>query len=384
MGYSKTEELSTYVQQQIITSNEDVITFSRRNNCTIYGAAADALERNTVALDEFAENIAAHFAAMRALQITREYEESRGFVEKWIKNNELNVTQMQAKRDLETSIVNGTVQGLIKGTFFATKKGLSVLENRKIKAEIWDFLHSFAAELTDNKITIFPAVDAVLRNYYSQLFSKKAGEDLIYHNNPRSTSSLVGIDEVQAENIALLLYQLYAQKHLTSYYAEEKTHDLESLAKEYISLGFFGSSALEMIGKFEAINAAGGFEFGRTNTALQGLYHNLSISIPHIDASRAKMINREFSKYVPNGDKQRVTGMIAKGAITAAATAGGIALENPFLLKIAAGSATSLFSDLSETEIIGNCLVASGISETDVKTCILDAQRKQKELPPVL
>ena len=64
------------------------------------------------------------------------------------------------------------------------------------------------------------------------------------------------------------------------------------------------------------------------------------------------------------------TGLIAAGALT----------ENPVLLKVAAASATSLFKDLSGTETIGNILKLSGVQDKDVRECLVEARKIQKQL----
>ena len=198
-------------------------------------------------------------------------------------------------------------------------------------------------------------------------------------------SLFIPSNTAEAENAALILYYIYMTKHDKSVYFESKERDFENLMMIWTCMGIFGNNAETLIRNYELMEKGRAFEYGRLNSAIQMLHNNLLISIPDINRSQARKINNELLQYVPNGDKQlacrRAAKFVTKAGIAAAASLIGTATVDPLLLNVAASSALSLYSDLSETEIIGNCLRESGVDDRAIKKCIESARKTQKELP---
>ena len=103
---------------------------------------------------------------------------------------------------------------------------------------------------------------------------------------------------------------------------------------------------------------------------------------------KAREINNEMLLYVPNGDKQlaarKVGKIIEKSLIATGGVVGGIKTSNPVLLETAASAAVSLLNDLSDTEMIGNCLNDAGLDENKVRKCIDEAKKKQAMNPGIV
>ena len=72
--------------------------------------------------------------------------------------------------------------------------------------------------------------------------------------------------------------------------------------------------------------------------------------------------------------------MITKATIMTASAIAGVEMGNPILIETAATTATSLFKDLEDTEVIGNCLEECGVDSGSIKNCIENAKLEQKKL----
>lgn len=162
---------------------------------------------------------------------------------------------------------------------------------------------------------------------------------------------------------------------------DDDKKDFNKLIEYWEWLGVYGTQQEQMLYKMDQLDKGNADEFDRMNKLTQSFYTNLTISVPNIDQTIAQNINRELLKYVPNGDKKlavRKAGkIVTKAAIIAASGIAGATISNPILLNTAAIAATSLLSDLQNTEVIGKCLNESGIDDTFVKSCIEEAKRKQ-------
>ena len=191
-------------------------------------------------------------------------------------------------------------------------------------------------------------------------------------------------EKYQQENIALILYLLYIQKHSSDCYYKDKDKDKLMLISMWSVVGILGFEARELFEKYEKMTLGNVWEMGRIATVTQNIYRNLMISIPNINMKKAEEVNRQMLSYVPNGDRQymaqRSAKMITKTAIMTASAIIGSETGNPVLIETAATTASSLFKDLENTEIVGNCLKECGVDDGSIKNCIESAKIEQKKL----
>ncbi len=383
MEASEKQEIAVYARDQGITTSNDTVDQLKNGGYTVYGAVADMLERNTEPINKAAEGVGAFVASKKAYQITREYEESRSFFEKWIKNNPLKQQQMEQQRAFTAEAIDVGVQAAIKGGYYAVKKGLKLIDETAVRNSVWMLLYSFGNQLTNQNIGAYSMVHAQMLGYYMQLFHPRKMPDGI--TPPKEfMAPFSPRNDIQRENMAQLLYQIFHVKHFNGVHEDEFSKDLEQLFGCYLVLGYDINTAQHMLEIFDNLNQSGLSESVRIPQLLQSFYSNLAISMPNIDISRTRRINYELLKYVPNGGRQEIGKFVSKAAITGIATAGGLATGNPIFLRVAAGGAMSMFKDLGKTEIIGNCLKESGITAEEIKLCFDAAKKKQQELPPVL
>ena len=312
--------------ERLITTNNEVLDEYQRNGYTIYGAAANALERRTEAVNQIAEKAGAYFAERKAAQITIDYEESRSFFEKYIKNNEIKLRQMEQERAFKSAVTDAGIQAAIKVSYYAAKKTLQFIDDRQTKAAIWSLLLSYADTLTNRSIGDYHTVMMQLLSYYRQLYHPKSvpTELLVTDNQKKRASPYMPRSAAQKENMAQLLYQLFSAKQRCGTDSAEKERDLAELIDSYLIFGFDINAANLLLERFAALDASGVSETDRTARLLQSFFSNLTITLPNIDISRTRRMNNEFRKYVPNGDRQRIGKFVAKTGITAIATAGGL------------------------------------------------------------
>lgn len=374
------------VQDVIVESNDTAIKELVKNHKTAYGILACALEQNSEEIDKAINNIASFFASQKALEITKEYEDNCTKYERWIKNDPIKLKQMDNRRSAETNITSTLIQAGTKGTVYGVKKVLSKLEEKEVKRSLWNLCVQFANELSNDGLNS-TSMNARLFHIHNQLLQKKMFRRKDANNyidlQPSSGSVFIPSNSIESFKSAHLLYLIYKSAHNMSLYksTDYDKKDFNKLIEYWEYLGVWGTQQKQMLYKMDQLDKGNADEFDRMNNLTQSFYTNLIISVPNIDHTIAKNINRELLKYVPNGDKQlavRKAGkVVTKAAIIAASGIAGTTTSNPILLNTAATAATSLLSDLQNTEVIGKCLNESGIDDTSIKRCIEEAKRKQ-------
>lgn len=376
--------LNENVKNHIVLGHGQLLDSLEKNNLTIYGNIAYSMEIHHEEIDKVIEDIATYFAAQRSLQVTKEYEATRNFREKWIKNDTIKQKQMEMQREMESNLISGVMQLTLKSGFFVFKKMLAYADEKKRKQDFWNLCLKFANTITDKCIDKYVSVQALMMSIHKKLFNK----DCKNFTLGSDSDLFMPETEEETENAALVLYYIYITKHNQSIYFQSKEQDFESMMEAWTYIGIFGSNVQNLIRKFELMEKGNAYEYCRLNQVVQCLYNNLMLTLPNIDNSQTRRINNELLKYVPNGDKQRACRRVAriatKATICAAASVAGSATANPVFLNVAATSALSMYKDLSETEIIGNCLRESGIDDGSIRKCIEDAKKSQKELPTVM
>ena len=374
------------VQNVIVESNDTAINELVKNHKTVYGAVACTLEQNSEEIDKIINNIASYFASKKALEITKEYEDNCTKYEKWIKNDPIKLKLMENRRSAETNITSTLIQAGAKGTVCGAKKILSKLEEKEVKRSLWNLCVRFANDLSDDGMNRL-SMNARLFHIHNQLLPRRMLRRKDTNNNidlqPGSGSVFIPSNSIESFKSAHLLYLIYKSAHNMSLYksTDDDKKDFNKLIEYWEWLGVYGTQQEQMLYKMDQLDKGNADEFDRMNKLTQSFYTNLTISVPNIDQTIAQNINRELLKYVPNGDKKlavRKAGkIVTKAAIIAASGIAGTTISNPILLNTAATAATSLLSDLQNTEVIGKCLNESGIDDTFVKSCIEEAKRKQ-------
>lgn len=375
------------IQNIIVKGNDVLVDELIKNDSTVYGIIVDNIEQNKENIDNTINNIAGYFAANKALAITREYEESRNLREKWIKNSPIKQKQMEIKREMATEMTSAGIQLVMKGGLWVVEKALIHIDNMEKKKSIWELCLRFANYISDGNISSVASLETMMCHIYDQMFSTKTKrkKNISFSVSENSNRIWIPSNRSEAERTAWILYVIYCSSHYMTYRYKTKERDFDKLLEFWTYMGIWNEEQEQLLKKFELLEKGNAIEYGRINTTIQSLYNNLSISVPGIDRTLSKKINAELLKYVPNGDKQLATRKIAsftaKSAIIAAASIAGTSIGSPALLTVAATAATSLVDDLSNTEVIGNCLVDSGIDQETVKKCIDEARHNQ--LPPV-
>lgn len=377
------ELMEQNIRNHIVEANDNLCIESKTKGVTIYGNIADYLEDNTPVIDAAADAIGEYFSKKNSIRITREYEANSTFFEKYFKNDIVRMADMEHKREFQTNLIMIGTQSIIKGVNYAAKKILSNIDEKKIKDSIWSLCVKYAKKITGNDWCEYPRVYAQLVHIQGQLYGK-TNMDLDLATVDYNTELYLPRERYQQENIALILYLLYNQKHFSHYHYQDREDDMEVLLCMWEIVGIFGMEARLLFEKYEKMSWGNAWEMGRLSVVTQSIYHNLTLTIPNINMKKAKEVNKKLMLYVPNAQKQlmmqRTAKLVAKGTIIAASTVGGISTDNPVLLEIAATTATSLFKDLEDTERIGNCLKDCGINEDSVKKCIEGAKISQEKL----
>lgn len=389
MSVEGNQELAVCMQRHISAGNQELERVSRSAGYSWYGAFADALEQKNDEIERIAEGISGYFAQYAAAEVTARYEKDRNFFEKWIHNDPMELKKMETERAFITTATDAGVQFVVKGGIYATKFLFRSMDQRKAKREIWNLCLWFARDITDNAPANYRPVAALLSSIYRQLFGA-APKERDFSTDAHSKNALIyrPSDIVQEENAARLLYMLYMEKYAWSLYNEERQTDIDKLFQWWAALGIIRPRGKELFRQFELLRDGNAFECFRLPAVTQGLFQNLYISLPNINFNKARQINREMLLYVPNGDKQRAVRrgatFVGKAAIAATASILGSSTGNPALLNVAATSALSLYQDLSNTEVIGNCLAESGVSELLIRESIAKADSVRKQTPSIL
>lgn len=379
------QELAIAAQQHIELSNDSYFTQAKKQNITIYGDIASLLEGHAGDFTAAAEVAARYLAQCNDNRLIREYEQNSTLFERLVRNNSIKIGQYEATRDFQRTLIINGVQLLVHGVEWGAKKGLMALEKHKVYENIWFLTHIYAYGITHGDITGYRPVEMLvnsisrdtMKQYYSKLSRnpKKCPTSLSDFND----ILLFPKDKRIQENIAFILYLLYAQKHDSGTYESEQEEDLQQLLYCWSILGYSGDYAI-LYSKFKKIGVANIPEYNRNVQALEGFYYNLMTTLPSIDRGLARRLDSELLSYLPNGDTQAMARVAGKFAAKAGLVAAGALTENPILLKFAAASAMSLFKDLSKVDTIGNVLSASGVKEDDVYECLTEAKKIQKRL----
>lgn len=370
------------IRELVVKSNGQLVDSLIENHSTIYGNIALSIEQNRAGIDQAVEHIAGYFAANKALEITKEYEETRSFTEKWIKNDPIKQKQMEMKRELSTETTSTAIQLVLKGGVYVVKKVLAHIDNMERKKLLWGLCLRYANDIVDGNIAANKSLAAMMLHIYCQVFNKTSVKSNSIDLSLSGTNEIwVPSNESEVERAALILYMIYSSAHYMCSYSDTKERDFEKLIEFWMYMGIWEDKQNDLLKKFELLDKGKALEYGRLNTVIQSFYNNLSITVPGINGKISREINAELLKYVPNGDKQlavrRAASIVTKSAITAAAGIVGSSTANPALLTVAASSAVSLIGDLHQTEVIGNCLAEAGVDEKAVKECIENAKRKQ-------
>ena len=379
------QELAIVAQQHIELSNNSYFTQAKKQNITIYGDIAALLEDHAGDFTEAAEVAARYLAQCNDARLIRKYEENSTLFERFVRNNSIKMGKHEATQDFQRTLIINGVQLLVHGVEWGAKKGLMAIEKHKVYENIWFLAHIYAYGITHGDISRYRPVEmlvnSISRDTMGQYYGRLAGNP---KKCPSSLSNFDGIllfpkDIRIQENIAFILYLLYAQKHGSGIYENERGEDLQQLLYCWSVLGYSGDYAA-LFSRFEKIGDANIPEYNRNVQALEGFYYNLMTTLPSIDRGLARRLDRELLSYIPNGDTQAMARTTRKFAAKAGLVAAGALTQNPVLLRIAAISAMSLFKDLSAVDTIGNVLSASGVKEDDIRECLMEAKKVQKRL----
>lgn len=369
------------VQENVIQANSELVVESKQAGVTIYGNIAGFLENQENTIDELADRIGSYLAYQKGIELTQEYEKNSSLYEKYIKNNPLKLAKLEEQRRMQSEMIIGGTQFVIKGGVFVTKKILAYMDKKRVMESVWSLCVTYANTITKKDYSEFSQVEGLLGYISMQLFGK-IKKDYLNSNEKLKEDIVLPSEESQIKHISLILYLIYAQKHTQSYCYDDKEGDMGALFAYWALLGIFRIEALALFKEYEQVRIMNMYDYSRLNTAMQNVYHNLCITVPHINMRKAREINNEMLLYVPNGDKQlaarKVGKMIGKSIIATGGVVGGMVTENPALLETASSAAVSLLEDISDTEIIGNCLNDAGLDEDKVKKCIEEAKKKQR------
>ena len=378
-----TELMEKNIRAHIVNANDNLVVTSQEKGITIYGNIADFLEKKNSDIDTMSNRIGIYLAKKNGARLTKRYEENSTFFEKYFRNNKVKMAELEAERELQTDIIMAGTQVIIKGGAYIAKKILAGIEEDKIKNSVWSLCVKYAKEITGNEWKEYPGVCAELIHIYGQLYGKTS-LDLNLTISDRNKKLYLPSEKYQQENIALILYLLYIQKHSSDCYCGDEDKDKLLLMNIWSIVGVLEFEAKALFEKYEKMSWGNAWEMGRLSAVTQSIYRNLMISIPDINMKKAEEVNIQLLSYVPNGDRQYIAQqsakMITKATIMTASAIAGVEMGNPILIETAATTATSLFKDLEDTEVIGNCLEECGVDSGSIKNCIENAKLEQKKL----
>lgn len=377
--------LPAVVEQQVANGNYNYMVTSRNHGATIYGDIAAALEAHSESIDRLAEDLGSIAAERHGIQITKEYEDNAPFFEKYFRSNTLSRKKMELRREAETELVSDMIQIVVKGAVYTTKKVLSVVEQKKIKDYVWAYALIYVDGITGgNPERMEPYVPFLISLGKSL---KRAEKKYLLNDDLKACAkSSIRLDSHQLMQTAAILYQLFDLSQCRAFITEEKiAQNKQFLMDLWMSMQIGTYEADDLFRRFEGMRNRVD-PYGSLNQITQYLFSNLSITLPNINRASARRVNDRLLLYTPNGERQllarKATKFMGKAAITAACAAGGIATENQVMMKIAATTALSMFHNVEDRELIGNCLVKSGILEGDVKKCIEES--RDKKVPTLL
>lgn len=383
--------LPALVGEYVSTGNYIFMTESRQRGMTIYGDIAAALEGQTDNIQKLSEHLATYWATKKGIQITQEYENNSTFWGKYIANNPLLLKKMEHERSGNVDMTSTLVQGSVNVLNWATKKILTIFEQKTIKSHIWGQFLIYANAITNNDVNKFPAIKGYLQYLSRQLFGKEQTDFSVDEEKIRKcNNTVICLNNAQEMQIAVTLYTIYTVKEYNQLIVseEERQRDKELLMNMWARLGLILYEADALFTDCKNMNFSKSCNYGIMNQLIQSFSNNLSITLPTINKDIARNVNRELRLYTPNGAKQAAVRkgarFVSKAAIAAICSAGGISTENPQLLLTAATTALSMFQNIEEPEKVAQCLLESGVPEENIKKCIEDSRKSQNKLQPLL
>ena len=212
------------IRAHIVNANDNLVVTSQEKGITIYGNIADFLEKKNSDIDTMSNRIGIYLAKKNGARLTKRYEENSTFFEKYFRNNKVKMAELEAERELQTDIIMAGTQVIIKGGAYIAKKILAGIEEDKIKNSVWSLCVKYAKEITGNKWEKYPRVCAELIHIYGQLYGKTS-LDLNLTISDRNKKLYLPSEKYQQENIALILYLLYIQKHSSDCYCGDEDKD---------------------------------------------------------------------------------------------------------------------------------------------------------------
>jgi hypothetical protein len=382
-------ELVVAAQQHIGWTNENFFKQAKKDNISVYGNIADLIEGRAEGISLMAEEATRSLLQYNDIRLKKNFEKNSTLFERIISNDNNRLAKYNIIRDSERTLIENGIPWAIHLVEWGVHNGMMAMEKRKVYKNIWFLAHIYAYKITHGNIEDYRPVENVITAICNDTIKKNyPALDKDPKICPTSLSDLEEKHELSfpkeegvQENIAFILYMLYAQKHDCDIYENEKHEDLLDLINCWFVLGYTGDYG-KLFQKFERIGAAKMPEFNRNVQTLQGIYHNLMMAFPSIDHSLARRLDRELLSYIPNGDTQAMARRGGKILLETGIVTAGVISQNPVMYKVGAKAAVSLFKDLGQTELIGNVLNASGIQEDDVREIIMGARKIQKQMRP--
>ncbi len=382
------EIVTKNVGSHIALADSELYISSKKQGYTIYGDIANYIESKTDVFDTISEHLSTYLQYKNYGRLKEEFEENSSLYERYIKNDPLKVELFNQKSEIENTLIAWGVNIATHGPAKLTSMFLQMLDKKKVRDAIWQLTAHYAQSICKNNVTNYPMISIQLCNTYNQLYRKMeldVSDKIVQHKKIKKVP--VFFQEPINHTLALCTYRILYAKHNDFSKESEKNEDLRQLLQLWNLIGISGKAAEDMFKTFDNMCSIRLPDDIRVNTTVQQIFYNLMTELSRsgkISKEKAREVNSKLLDYVPNSRRQRAvaTGgkLIAKTAILAGTTAGGVLTENPQLLNTAGKTATSLFKDLSNTELIGNILKESGIDEKDIRGCIEGARKEQKKL----
>lgn len=216
------------VQENVIQANSELVVESKQAGVTIYGNIAGFLENQENTIDELADRIGSYLAYQKGIELTQEYEKNSSLYEKYIKNNPLKLAKLEEQRRMQSEMIIGGTQFVIKGGVFVTKKILAYMDKKRVMESVWSLCVTYANTITKKDYSEFSQVEGLLGYISMQLFGK-IKKDYLNSNEKLKEDIVLPSEESQIKHISLILYLIYAQKHTQSYCYDDKEDDMGAL-----------------------------------------------------------------------------------------------------------------------------------------------------------
>ena len=279
-------EVQKKVQENVILSNNELVVESKQYGATIYGNMTVFLENQSDAIDELAEKVGTHLAYKKGIELTQEYEKNSTFFEKYIHNDPLKLKKFEEERKMKSEMIIGGTQIIIKGGVYITKKIFTYLDKKHMTESVWNLCMVYANTITKREYADFTEVEGLLGHISKQLFGK-IKRDYLNGVEDKIEYMVLPNEEYQIRNVSLLLYLIYAQKHLASYRYDEKEDDMNELFKCWALLGIFRGEAVSLFEKYEQLQVVNMYDYGRLNTVTQNIYNNLYVTLLNFPTSKS-------------------------------------------------------------------------------------------------